>query len=150
MPLIQATRGAQPVMSAEFAFSFNDTMRDVNGVVKTFGSVFGDAGVFDAINLPLGAVVVGGELIVEAAGVGPTAYTVAVGHSGSAAAFLAATDLKATAGTRVALTGLGLQANDGKNVRLTIASSVANASAGKFRLRVNYTTDGRITEVNPN
>jgi len=27
---------------------------------------------------------------------------------------------------------------------------VANASAGKFRLRVNYTTDGRITEVNPN
>ena len=150
MPLIQATRGAQPVMSAEFAFSFNDTMRDVNGVVKTFGSVFGDAGVFDAINLPLGAVVVGGELIVETAGVGPTAYTAAIGHSGSATAFLAATDLKATAGTRVALTGLGLQANDGKNVRLTIASTVANASAGKFRLRVNYTIDGRITEVNPN
>ena len=150
MPLIQATRGAQPVMSAEAVFSFNDTMRDVNGVVKTFGSVFGDAGVFEVINLPLGAVVVGGELIVETAGVGPTAYTVAVGHSGSAAAFLAATDLKAVAGTRVALTGLGLQANDGKNVRVTIASTVANASAGKFRLRVNYTTDGRITEVNPN
>ena len=150
MPLIQATRGAQPVMSAEFAFSFNDTMRDVNGVVKTFGSVFGDAGVFDAINLPLGAVVVGGELIVETAGVGPTAYTAAIGHSGSATAFLAATDLKATAGTRVALTGLGLQANDGKNVRVTIASTVANASAGKFRLRVNFTIDGRITEVNPN
>ena len=150
MPLIQATRGAQPVMSAEAVFSFNDTMRDVNGVVKTFGSVFGDAGVFEVINLPLGAVVVGGELIVETAGVGPTAYTVAVGHSGSAAAFLAATDLKTAAGTRTALTGLGLQANDGKNVRVTIASTVANASAGKFRLRVNYTTDGRITEVNPN
>ena len=150
MALKQATRGAQPVMSAEFDFSFNDTMKDVAGVTKTFGAAFADAGVFDAINLPLGAVVVGGELIVEAAGVGPTAYTVAVGHSGSAAAFLAATDLKAVAGTRVALTGLGLQANDGKNVRLTIASSVANATAGKFRLRVNYTTDGRITEVNPN
>ena len=150
MALKQATRGAQPVMSAEFDFSFNDTMKDVAGVTKTFGAAFADAGVFDAINLPLGAVVVGGELIVEAAGVGPTAYTVAVGHSGSAAAFLAATDLKAVAGTRVALTGLGLQANDGKNVRVTIASTVANASAGKFRLRVNYTTDGRITEVNPN
>ena len=150
MPLIQATRGAQPVMTAEAVFSFNDTMRDVNGVVKTFGSVFGDAGTFDIINLPNGAVVVGGELIVETAGVGPTAYTVAVGHSGSAAAFLAATDLKTAAGTRTALTGLGLAANDGKNVRVTIASTAANASAGKFRLRVNYTTDGRITEINPN
>lgn len=150
MALKQATRGAQPVMSAEFTFGFDDTMKDVAGVTKTFGAAFADAGVFEVINLPQGSVVVGGELIVEAAGVGPTAYTVAVGHSGSAAAFLAATDLKAVAGTRVALTGLGLQANDGKNVRVTIASTVANASAGKFRLRVNYTTDGRITEVNPN
>ena len=150
MALKQATRGAQPVMSAEFDFSFNDTMKDVAGVTKTFGAAFADAGVFEVINLPLGAVVVGGELIVEAAGAGPTVYTVAVGHSGSTAAFLAATDLKAVAGTRVALTGLGLQANDGKNVRVTIASTAANASAGKFRLRVNYTTDGRITEVNPN
>ena len=150
MALKQATRGAQPVMSAEFTFGFDDTMKDVAGVTKTFGAAFADAGVFEVINLPQGAVVVGGELIVEAAGVGPTAYTVAVGHSGAAAAFLAATDLKAVAGTRVALTGLGLQANDGKNVRVTIASTAANASAGKFRLRVNYTTDGRITEVNPN
>ena len=148
MPLIQATRGAQPVMSAEAVFSFNDTMRDINGVLKTFGSNFNDAGVFDAINLPLGAVVVGGELIVETAGVGPTAYTAAIGHSGNATAFLAATDLKTAA--RTALTGLGLAANDGKNLRITIASTVANATAGKFRVRVNYTIDGRITEVNPN
>lgn len=148
MALKQATRGAQPVMSAEFTFGFDDTMKDVAGVTKTFGAAFADAGVFDAINLPLGAVVVGGELIVETAGVGPTAYTAAIGHSGNATAFLAATDLKTAA--RTALTGLGLAANDGKNVRVTIASTVANASAGKFRLRVNYTTDGRITEVNPN
>lgn len=150
MALKQATRGAQPVMSAEFAFSFNDTMKDTAGALKTFGSVFTDAGVFEVINLPQGAVVVGGELIVEEAGVGPTAYTAAVGTSASAAALLAATTLLSAAGTRVALTGLGLAAVDGKNVRVTIASTVANATAGKFRLRVNYTTDGRITEVNPN
>lgn len=150
MALKQATRGAQPVMSAEFAFSFNDTMKDTAGALKTFGSVYTDAGVFEVINLPQGAVVVGGELIIEEAGVGPTAYTVAVGHSAWAGAFLAATDLKAVAGTRAALTGLGLAAVDGKNVRVTIASTVANATAGKFRIRVNYTTDGRITEVNPN
>lgn len=150
MALKQATRGAQPVMSAEFDFSFNDTMKDVNGVTKTFGSVYTDAGVFEVINLPLGAVVIGGDLIVEEQGVGPTAYTAAVGTSGSASAFLAATTLLSTAGTRVALTGLGLAATDGKNVRVTIASTVANATAGKFRLRLEYVIDGRITEVNPN
>ncbi|PTT42796.1 hypothetical protein DBR23_02625 [Acidovorax sp. HMWF018] len=150
MALKQATRGAQPVMSAEFDFSFNDTMKDVNGVTKTFGSVYTDAGVFEVINLPLGAVVIGGDLIVEEQGVGPTAYTAAVGTSGSASAFLAATTLLSAAGTRVALTGLGLAATDGKNVRVTIASTVANATAGKFRLRLEYVIDGRVTEVNPN
>lgn len=150
MALKQATRGAQPVMSAEFDFSFNDTMKDIAGVTKTFGAVYTDAGVFEVINLPLGAVLIGGDLIVEEQGVGPTAYTAAVGTSGSATAFLAATTLLSAAGTRVALTGLGLAAVDGKNVRVTIASTVANATAGKFRLRLEYVIDGRITEVNPN
>ena len=150
MALKQATRGAQPVMSAEFDFSFNDTMKDTAGALKTFGSVYTDAGVFEVINLPSGAVVIGGDLIVEEQGVGPTAYTAAVGTSGSAAAFLAATTLLSAAGTRVALTGLGLAAVDGKNVRVTIASTVANATAGKFRLRLEYVIDGRICEVNPN
>ena len=148
MALKQATRGAQPVMSAEFTFGFDDTMKDVAGVTKTFGAAFADAGVFDAINLPLGAVVVGGELIVEAAGVGPTAYTVAVGTAANATQYLAATDLKALA--RTPLVGLGLASYDGKNVRITIASTVANATAGKFRLRVDYAIESRITEVNPN
>ena len=148
MALKNATRGAQPVMSAEFDFSFNDTMKDVAGVAKTFGAVYTDAGVFEVINLPAGAVVIGGDLIVEDAGVGPTAYTAAVGTSGSAAAFLAATSLLAAA--RTPLTGLGLAAVDGKNVQLTIASSVADATAGKFRLRLEYVIDGRVCEVNPN
>ena len=32
MALKNATRGAQKVMSTEFVVSFNDTMKDVNGV----------------------------------------------------------------------------------------------------------------------
>lgn len=150
MALKQASRTAQKVMSADFTFNYNDTMVDVNGVTQTFGSDYTDAGTFEAINLPPGAVIVGGELIVETQGVGPTAYTVSVGNSGSATAYLAATSLLAAAGTRTALTGLGLGSNDGKNVRLTIASTVANASAGKFRVRVEYVIDGRSEEVNPN
>lgn len=148
MALKKATRGAQKVMSTEFVFNFDDTMTDVNGLLKTFGAVYTDAGTFEVINLPIGAVVIGGELIVETAGVGPTAYTVAIGHSGSGNALLAATDLKTAA--RTALTGLGLAFNDGKNVRITIASTVANATAGKFRVRLEYVIDGRTEEVNPN
>ena len=148
MALKKATRSAQKVMSAEFVVNFNDTMVDVNGVTKTFGSVYTDAGTFEVINLPQGAVIIGGDLIVETAGVGPTVYTMSVGNSGSATAYLAATNLLASA--RTALTGLGLGSNDGKNVRVTIASTVANATDGKFRLRVEYVIDGRAEEVNPN
>ena len=150
MALIQATRGAQPVMSAEFAFSFNDTMKDVAGVTKTFGAAFADAGVFDAINLPLGAVVVGGELIVETAFVGIGAgATIIVGIAGDTAALLASTDLDAAAaGSRTALLlTKPLVSNGGQNIRITTAGLTATATAGKVRLRVQYTIDGRQDEV---
>jgi len=147
MAKLTKARSAQYPLVAEFVFNFNDTMLDINSVEKSFGSVFGDAGTFEVIPLPPGAVIVGGELIVETQGVGPTAYTVSVGNSSSATAYLAATDLKAASGTRTALTGLGLGSNDGKNVRIAIASTVANASAGKARVRVMYTIDGRANEV---
>ena len=149
MALLKGSRTSQNVQAAEFVFNFNDTMVDVNGVTKTFGSTYTDAGTFEVINLPQGAVVVGGELIVETQGAGPTVYTMSVGNSDSATAYLAATTLLSSAGTRVALTGLGLTAIEGKNVRVTIASTVANATAGAFRLRVEYVVDGRANETNP-
>lgn len=146
MAKLNTTRGAQRVMSAEFAFSFNDTMADVNGVAKTFGSVYTDAGTFTAIRLPVGAVIVGGELIVETAGVGPTAYTASVGTAASATNLLTATTLLSTGRTALALT-TPLACNDGSDVRVAIASTVANATAGKFRVRVNYTIDGKVDDV---
>lgn len=145
MALLKGSRTSQNVQAAEFVFNFNDTMVDVNGATKTFGSVFGDAGTFEVIPLPVGAVITGGEVIVETAGVGPTAYTVSVGNSSSATAYLAATSLLSAG--RTALTGLGLGSNDGKNVRIAIASTVANATAGKVRVRVQFTIDGRANEV---
>jgi hypothetical protein len=147
MPRLIATRTNQYPLIAEFVFSFNDTMADVNGVIKTFGSTFTDAGAFEVIPLPVGSIITGGELIVETAGVGPTAYTVSVGNSSSATAYLAATSVLSTG--RTALTGLGFfsTANNGGNVRITIASTVANATAGKFRVRVAYTIDNRTNET---
>lgn len=147
MALLKATRGAQNPLVAEFVFNYNDTMKDTAGVEKTFGSVYTDAGTFEVIPLPVGAVITGGEIIVETQGAGPTAYTASVGNSSSATAYLAATTLLSSSGTRTALTGLGLGSNDGKNVRITIASTVANATAGKVRVRVEYTVDNRQTEA---
>jgi hypothetical protein len=148
MALLTKTRTTQYPLVAEFVFNFDDTMVDVAGVTKSFGSVYTDAGTFAVVPLPIGAVITGGELIVETQGAGPTAYTVSVGNSASATAYLAATSLKSSAGTRTALTGLGLGSVDGKDVRITIASTEANATAGKARIRVEYTIDGRANEVN--
>lgn len=146
MAKLLASRTAQYPLIAEFRFNFNDTAIDaVTGALKTFGSAFADGIVFDALPLPYGAVITSGELIVEVAGVGPTAYTVALGSVASATDVLAATDLK-TVG-RTPLTGLGLAHNAGGNIRMTISSSVANATAGKFRLRVGYTVDNRSNEI---
>ena len=86
----------------------------------------------------------GGEVIVETQGVGPTAYTVKLGVAGDDACFLAASDLLAAANTRYPLLlTKQLAAHDGKDLRLTMASTVAAATAGKFRIRVMYTIDGR-------
>lgn len=145
MALLKASRTAQWPLVAEFAFNYNDTMVDVNGATKSFGSTYTDAGTFEVIPMPPGAVIIGGELLVETAGAGPTAYTVSVGNSSSATAYLAATSVLSTG--RTALTGLGLGSNDGKNVRITIASTVANATAGKVRVRVMYTMDGKADSV---
>lgn len=146
MAKLTATRGAQYPLFAEFTFNFDDTMADINGVTKSFGSTYTDAIVCTPVNLPEGAVIVGGELVVETAGVGPTAYTAALGDSSSATRYLGATTLLSAARTALTLTGYRTT----ENLRLTIASTVANASAGKFTIRVLYVIPNKVNESVPN
>lgn len=146
MAKLTATRGAQYPLLAEFTFNFDDTMADINGVTKSFGSTYTDAIVCTPVNLPEGAVIVGGELVVETAGVGPTAYTAALGDSSSATRYLGATTLLSAARTALTLTGYRTT----ENLRLTIASTVANASAGKFTIRVMYVIPNKVNETVPN
>lgn len=149
MALKKITRAAQWPLVAEFTASFSDTAKDaVTGAVKGFGTTAAENLILDAIALPQGAVVCGGEVIVETQGVGPTAYTVKLGVAGDDACFLAASDLLAAANTRYPLLlTKQLAANDGKDLRLTMASTVAAATAGKFRIRVMYTIDGRANNL---
>ena len=159
--LIRPSRTAQYPLVKEFTFNFNDFVVDaVDLTKKTLGSTVAAASStepgltgpvantisVDALPLPPGAVIVGGEVIVETAYAGSTAATVSLGIAGSLTALANAVDMKTVGRTALALTSQ-LLANSGQNLRATIAYTVANATAGKVRVRVEYTVDGRSQEV---
>ena len=164
---LNASRTARWPLMAEFVFTHNGWVIDsVAEVKKTFGSTVanstsplepgltaGTGVVFDCIPMPVGAVIIGGEVIVETAFVGIGAgATLNLGIAGSTSALVSALDLDAaTAGARTALTLTApLLCNAGQNVRLTTAGLTATATAGKARVRVQYTIDGRTSEVQAN
>lgn len=168
MSQLLAARTAQRVLFSEAVLNFNDWVIDsADGVKKTLGSsvaLADPAGavagltaptgfVFDAVNIPRGATIVGGEVIVETAYVGIGAgATLSLGVAGATTALVNAMDLDAaTAGSRTALTLTApLVANGGQNLRVTVAGMTAGgATAGKVRIRVMYTIDGRAEEVIP-
>ena len=163
MSKLLAARTAQYMLAADFNFNYNDYVTDtVSGSKVTMGStvaladpssvVTGLTGaaantvVFDAIPMPPGAVITGGEVIVETAYAGSTAATLSVGIAGSTTVFANAVDLKTAARTALTLTA-PLTCNAGANVRLTMAYTVANATAGKVRVRLQYTIDGKANET---
>jgi hypothetical protein len=147
MSLLKSTRNAQYPLVAEFQFNFNDTMLDVNGVARDFGSLVGGttagaAIAIEPIPLPPNAVVLSGEVVTEVAFDAAT-YTVTVGDSVSAARYLAATDVKAAA--RVALVPTGFR-SAGENLRVGI--TVADVcTTGRATVRVEYIISGRAQEV---
>lgn len=146
MAELKATRTSQDLLCAEFIFNFDDTAKDsVSGTTKTFGSTLGDNIVFDAINLPPGAQVVGGDLVAEitgaASGASPT-YTLAVGTAATAGAYLGASSLLVAGRTAFTLTD-PLASKGGSNVRLAVSGTIGGATAGKFRVTVLYKIDNR-------
>lgn len=161
MPRLIASRTAQRELNQEFVFTHNGWVVDsVDGAKKTMGStpalstdpsepaLNGPAAntiVFECLPMPVGAVVVGGAVIVETAYAGSTAASVSLGIAGNTTALANAVSLLAAGRTALTLTS-PLVSNGGQNLRATIAYTVANATAGRVRLRVNYTIDGRADE----
>jgi hypothetical protein len=146
MALKKPARTAQRPLVAEFTWNFDDTMVNTAGNTVDFGKVNagGAAGKFDVINLPVGAVVVGGSLTVETA-FDTAGYDVTVGDSGSENRYLTSTDVKATGLTALVPTGYR---GTGQNIRITMSSDDV-CTTGKATLRVEYVIGGRATEVNP-
>ena len=158
MAKIIAVRGAQRLLVSEFIASYNDTMLSTTGVLSTFGSVYTDAPIFDVINLPYGAIISHGEVIVDTVYTGNTAATIKVGNATTDDLYLAAiTMMSVTAGVKypftmnvatgsnAAVSAIGGYA--GLNVRVTLTHTATNSTAGKFRVRVYWTIEGKMDEV---
>lgn len=143
MAKLTQSRAAQTVLVQEYVFSFGDTVVDTAGASKNFYAFGGDPQ-FDMFRMPVGAVVLGGDVIVETAYVGPTAATLSVGDSGSATKYANAVSLLANA--RTALT-IPAGVTSGLDIVGKLTLTVANATAGKVRVRVMYTIEGRGNEV---
>ena len=145
MAKLTKSRAAQVPLVQEFVFSFGDTVVDVNGVEKDF-KTFGGNPVFEMFTLPVGAVVLGGDIVVETAYAGTTAATISLGDTESATKYANAVSMMAAANTRTAL-ALTDVITGGVDVRATLALTVANATAGKVRVRIEYTIEGRANEI---
>ena len=144
MALKKAARAFQHMVSAEFVFNDNDTIADINGAVKNFGR--SDLALaFDAINLPPGSRIVGGEWVTETAFDAAT-YTITVGDSAVANRYLAGTDVKGAA--RTPLVPTGFRNDSGLNLRVGITAADVT-TAGKATLRVEYVIDGKADGVQP-
>jgi hypothetical protein len=162
MPRIIASRTAQYPLTQDFIFQHNNWVVDsVDGAKKTLGSTVAlstdplEPGLtgpvantitFDCAPMPPGAVITGGEVIVETAYAGSTAATLSLGIAGTLTALLNAVDIRSAARTALTLTS-PLLCNAGQNVRATIAYTVANATAGRVRVSITYKVDGRAHEV---
>lgn len=147
MTVLKAARTTQDVVTSEFTFNFDDTMLDTAGVSKDFKTV-GTSIVADVINLPPNSIVLSGEVVTDTAITGSTAYNISIGDSGSATRYLGATD-KVTA-ARTVLVPTGFVNTDGLNLRLTVAPTVAAATAGVVSVRVTYLVRGKADDVVPN
>jgi len=140
MAVLKAARTAQTVLSAEFSWTYADTMIDINGVSTGFSSAA--AHTVEPIALPPGAVVQGGELVVTSSFNGST-YAVIVGDSATANRYLGTSDYKAAGRTALVPTGY---VSLGENVRLTITPT-GTTTGGAGTLRIFYTIVGRANEV---
>jgi hypothetical protein len=146
MAKLSSTRGIQYPLVAEFTFNYNDTMVNTAGVSKDFGaSNVAETNSFDIINLPYGAVVIGGEVVTETT-FDTAGLDVTVGDATTGNRYLASTDVKTAGRTALVPTGY---VSDGSAIRISVQCDDA-CTAGKATVRVMYTIRNRTNEVQPN
>lgn len=132
-------------LSAELQVTFSDTTNTVAADVAQ--TIY--------IDLPEGSRVVGGEIVVDTAWVGPTAATIDIGDQVLAAdgdydvvdADEYGNDVNLLSAARTALVLTGYKYASPARIAITLTQTVNVATAGSFWLRVEYVREGRGQEV---
>ena len=99
----------------------------------------------DAIELPPGAEVIGGEVVVTTA-FNSTTNTITLGDVTSASRYANAVDLKTAARTALTLTGFVTSTTE-RFIRANLAFTGTAPTAGSVRIRVDYAVPARATQA---
>ena len=142
MAILTKARGSQYPLTAVFEFTITDQMIGPTGFTKTFNET---STILDVINLPQGAIVVGGDMTVLTVSNDSGTATLAIGDPTTPTRYLSATNIKALA--RTALTITGYEGATGENIRITLANQNGDATTGKVRITVSYIVKNRVNEV---
>lgn len=126
---IRKNSARQELVVAHLDINFNDP------------TAFGTAE--SAIDLPVNAVIAGGDVVIVTP-FNSTTNTLTLGDATTANRYANAVDLKAAAGTRTALSGLGTEITSTINtVRANVAQTGGAPTAGRVRVSVQYYVRGR-------
>ena len=126
------TSGRQPVLSATIPFTFEDF---TSGVAV------------EAIDLPGGAYIVGGEVVITTAFNTSSSDALEVGDSSAVNALKSSFSVQSTGITALVPYQGSIATKDAVTLELTSVGTAATAGAGF--LRVSYVIDGRATDVQP-
>ena len=126
---LKKLRGRQELVLAYLDINFGDPT--TYGVAET------------AFDLPVNAVVAGGDVVILTP-FNSTTNTLTLGDGTTANRYANAVDLKAAAGTRTALVGLGTEITAAiAALRANVAQTGGVPTAGKVRVSVMYYVKGR-------
>ena len=144
MALLKPARTAQNVMSADFSWTFADTMATVAGPVVDFGvTTVASTNTFEIIKLPPGAIIIGGS-INRTVAFDTATYTVLLGDSVTNNRFLASADVKATGSTPLLVSGF--RNPTGLDVRMTLTNADV-CTTGAATVSILYVIEGRANEI---
>lgn len=151
MAKLVKTDTSQDVMAQTFVFNYDDTMVNTASAETAFGAQ-NSAYAYDILTLPVGSVIVGGNIIVD------TAYTCA-GTGTATLALGTSSDVNVLSNnTTVNLETAGITAitpeaahggivADRTNIRATLTISDDAVSTGKVYVNILYVVENRANEV---
>lgn len=169
MGKIISLRGAQYPLVMHRALSFNDWCVDaIAGTKKTLGSTVANSTApseasltngknglvtIPLFNMPNGAIIIGGSVVVETAWAGPTAVVDigTVAAEGAIDKLIQNFDAAATAVAEfIVSTNVRLTSQAGYNLYAGLTLSNVDSTAGKIHVFVKYIIEGKTNEVVPN